>query len=83
MLPAEGRKNGLYTVRLYKRTATGTTALFPQLQQSISGTADAPFTLNVGGDLRGSTIAGQSGFLIFADDFPSDTSEVSAPLVVQ
>jgi parallel beta-helix repeat protein len=84
VIPAEGRRNGLYRVALYKRTATGTKGLLPQLQpQSISGTADAPFTLNVTGDLRGSTIAGQSGFLIFADDFPTDTSELSAPLVVQ
>jgi len=83
VLPAEGRKNGLYTVRLFKQTPTGTQALWPQFQQPVSGTADAPFTMVFAGDLRGSTIAAQSGIQIFADEFPSDTSELSAPLAVQ
>jgi len=83
VIPAEGRKNGLYAVRLYRRTPTGTNRLVELQPQSISGTADAPFTLTVSGDLRGSTIAGQSAFLIFQDDFPTDTSELSAPLAVQ
>jgi parallel beta-helix repeat protein len=83
VLPAEGRRNGLYTVRLFKQTPAGTQALFPQVQQPFSGTADAPFTLTFPIDLRGSSIAGQSGFLIDADTFPTDTSELSAPIVVR
>ncbi|MEA2338615.1 MAG: large repetitive protein [Thermoanaerobaculia bacterium] len=83
VLPAEGRKNGLYTVRLFRQTPTGTQALWPQFQQPVSGTVDVPFTLTFPSDLRGSAIAAQSGFQIFADEFPSDTSELSRPLVVR
>jgi len=83
VLPAEGRKNGWYTVRLFKRTASGSTSLGVGFEDRITATGDVPFTVNVIGDLRGSTIVGQSGFLIFSDSFPTDTSELSAPLVVQ
>lgn len=83
VLPAEGRKNGWYTVRLFKRTPAGSTSVGVGYEDRITATGDVPFTVNVIGDLRGSTIVSQSGFLLFSDSFPTDTSELSAPLVVQ
>jgi hypothetical protein len=83
VLPAEGRKNGWYTVRLFKRTPAVSLPIGQPYEDRLTATGDVAFTLPVVGDLRGSTIVGQSGFLTFSDSFPDDTSELSAPLVVQ
>jgi hypothetical protein len=82
VLPGEGRKSGLNSVRLFQRTPTATIALFPQTNLSVGPGSDAPFTMSIRGDLRSVSIAGQTAWAQFPDSFPLDTSELSAAIVV-
>ncbi len=83
VLPAEGRRAGsfLYAVRLFEVTSHGYVALQPQTDL-FPPPGDLPFNLSVTGDLRGRTIVGQTVFYEFADGPMTDTSELSAALVV-
>jgi hypothetical protein len=83
VLPAEGRRAGshLFSVRLFQMTSQGYVALWPQTNL-YPPPGDLPFTMSVGGDLRGRTIVGQTFFTEYPDGLPLDSSELSAPLVV-
>ena len=83
VLPAEGRRVGSYqfSVRLFEVTSHGYVALQPQTNL-YAPSGDLPFTMSVGGDLRGRTIVGQTFFYEFSDGLPLDSSELSAPLAV-
>ena len=83
VLPAEGRRVGSYqfSVRLFEVTSHGYVALQPQTNL-YPPPGDLPFTMSVGGDLRGRTIVGQTFFYEFFDGSPLDSSELSAPLAV-
>ncbi len=83
VLPAQGLKKGLNSVRLFRRTPTATVALFPQTNLTITGAGDVPFTMTIRGDLRGQSIAGQTNWYEFPDGLATDGSELSAPIVVR
>jgi len=85
VLPAEGRNPNFvtqqYAVRLFDVTPHGYVSLWPQANFTLSR-GDTPFTMSVGGDLRGHTIVAQTFLYAFTDELPLDSSELSTTFPV-
>ncbi len=82
VLPAEGRKGGVYAVRIFEQQRTAAVTGFTQTTFVSQAPGDLPFAANMSGDLRGRTVAGQSLYYLFADGIPLDSSELGATVVV-
>ena len=79
--PDNPRLTSFLQIRILEKTASG----YPRRADMFVATqppGDIPFTMNVGGDMRGHTLLAQADSYTFLDSLPFDSSELSEPLEI-